>query len=453
MSVKDVGVQVPLWTPNYPKNPGSTVGVLRRLSRFACERNVAAVRPHHHPISPTSGAISRARNAVFVVFAVNGFLFAAWAARIPDAKAQLGLSTGALGVVLLGLSFGSVISLPASGRVVDRIGSAAAVRLGAAVMTIGEIATGAAISSIHSALATMIGLVLTGLGMGLWDVSMNLQGAVVEQADGRTIMPRFHAAFSAGTVLSAGAGAGLSFLAVPILLHLSVFALLGFAATFWSTRGFLTAATEQQGHTHAPKSTSAWREMRTILIGVFTLVCAFTEGAANDWMSVAMVEGHHVAPWAGVLGLTAFLVMMTAGRVGGTFLLDRWGRVAVLRVLLCLGVAGSLLVIFGTTPLAFLGAALWGLGVCLGFPVGMSAAADDPRRATARMAVVSTIAYTAFIAGPPLLGFLGEYGGILRALLAVSIMLMLAILLLPVMKRPQPVAIAGITPDQRQGQG
>lgn len=405
---------------------------------------------------PVGIDILRARNGVFIVFAVNGFLFAAWASRIADAKAQLHLTTGALGVVLLGLSLGSVISLPASGRIVDRIGSAKAVGLGAAVMTLGELGIGLAIDLTHSATATAISLVLTGLGMGLWEVSMNLQAAAVEQAARRTIMPRFHAAFSAGTVLSAAIGAGMSFFAVPIVIHLSLSALIGGGLTYWAIRSFITPVTEVSDSVEARVIISAWREARTVLIGVFILVCAFTEGAANDWLPVAMVDGHDVPPWVGILGLAVFLTMMTIGRIGGTFCLDRWGRLAVLRILLSLGLVGSLLVVFGSTPVAYAGAGLWGLGVCLGFPVGISAAADDPKRATARIAVVSTIAYTAFIAGPPLLGFLGQSDGILHALLAVSVMLVVAILLLPVIKeRPASNRSSGLSviPDQHPRQG
>jgi MFS family permease len=173
------------------------------------------------------------------------------------------------------------------------------------------------------------------------------------------------------------------------------------------------------------------------MIGVLTLVAAFTEGTANDWVSVAFVEGYHLPTWAGVLGFATFLSFMTIGRILGTQLLDRYGRVPVLRVMLVLAGLGSLLVVFGTMPLAFLGAAIWGVGVSLGFPVGMSAAADDPARAAARISVVATIGYTAFIAGPPLLGFLGDHYGILRALLAVGAMLVVALLVLPAVREPE----------------
>ena len=183
---------------------------------------------------------------------------------------------------------------------------------------------------------------------------------------------------------------------------------------------------------------SAWSEPRTLLIGVMVLAAAFTEGTANDWMAVAFVDGHDVDKALGVLALAVFLTFMTAGRVLGAGLLDRYGRVPVLRVLFASAIVGCLLVVFGNTWLAFIGCAIWGVGASLGFPVGMSAAADDPERAAMRLSVVATIGYTAFLAGPPLLGFLGDHFGILNALLAVGAISALAILIVPVAKRAQP---------------
>ena len=89
---------------------------------------------------------------------------------------------------------------------------------------------------------------------------------------------------------------------------------------------------------------------------------------------------------------------------------------------------GSLLVVLGTTALAFVGVVLWGVGASLGFPVGMSAASDNPVRAAARVSVVSTIGYVAFLAGPPVIGWLGDHVGVLRSLLVVGV---LALIVLP----------------------
>ena len=119
---------------------------------------------------------------------------------------------------------------------------------------------------------------------------------------------------------------------------------------------------------------------------------------------MAFVEGHELPAWAGVLAFATFLTFMTLGRIAGTGLLDRFGRVPVLRVSFALAAVGAGLVILGTPWVAFVGTAVWGVGAALGFPVGLSASADDAERAAARMSVVATIGYVAFIAGPPVLG-------------------------------------------------
>jgi len=243
-------------------------------------------------------------------------------------------------------------------------------------------------------------------------------------------------------VVSALVGAGLSFLHVSVLMHFVAAAVLLLLVTPWFLRAFLARGVEDgaaddpgPGRARAGIA-SAWREPRTILIGVVVFAAAFTEGTANDWIGVALSDGYDLPRWAGVLGFAVFLTAMTAGRILGTRLLDRHGRQPVLRVLYVAAVAGSILVVLGGPALAFIGAAVWGVGASLGFPVGMSAAADEPRRAPARMSVVSTIGYTAFIAGPPLLGFLGDHVGILRSLLVVGGMAALALAALPAVREP-----------------
>jgi MFS family permease len=204
----------------------------------------------------------------------------------------------------------------------------------------------------------------------------------------------------------------------------------------WGTNKFIAAEVieHKDAQGQKVKQKSAWTEPRTLLIGVMVLAAAFTEGTANDWIAVAFVDGHGTTATQGVFGLSAFLLFMTAGRVLGSMALDKFGRVLVLRVLFAAALIGSLLFVFGGPVGAYFGAAIWGLGSSLGFPVGMSAASDDPKRAAARISVVSTIGYCAFLAGPPVVGFLGEEVGILMALVAVGAMSALAFVLVPVAK-------------------
>lgn len=407
-----------------------------------------------------------ARTAVFIVFALAGVAFASWASRIADAKSGLGLSAGQLGATLFAMSAGSLLAMPSTGRIAERIGVVNAIRVGMITGVLGFTTVGAGVDIFESRLVVGLGLFLIGSGVGVWDVAMNLEGASVERLLGQTVMPQFHAAFSGGTVASALVGSVMSWQEIPLLPHLLGSALLVTGAGFWAMRAFLPrdleeaeqAATEpgriigspdsapldpgwQSGSSRtrsgrAESQRSAWLEPRTLLIGLVTLVAAFTEGTANDWLAVAFVEGHELPAWAGVLGFATFLTFMTIGRLLGTRWLDTYGRVPVLRATFALAVVGSALVIFGNAWMAFLGAAIWGVGVSLGFPVGMSASADDPKRAAARMSVVATIGYLAFIAGPPALGFLGDHVGVLRSLLAVGTMALLVQIILEGVREP-----------------
>jgi MFS family permease len=167
-----------------------------------------------------------------------------------------------------------------------------------------------------------------------------------------------------------------------------------------------------------------------LLIGIFVLAFAFAEGTASDWVAVALVDDYRAPPALGTLAFAVFLAAMTAGRWVGPGLLDRFGRVTVVRSTAALGVVGLAIFVFGgATPLAFVGAALWGAGASLGFPVGMSAGADEPARAAARVSVVASIGYCAFLAGPPVIGFLGQQLTVLRALTTVAVLLAIAALI------------------------
>jgi predicted MFS family arabinose efflux permease len=360
----------------------------------------------------------RAVRAVFVAFFASGFAFASWASRIPQVRDALGLDPGRLGLVLLAVAIGSVIALPVAGIVVTRLGAARTI-LAMSILLAAGLAT-VAIGHPHGVPPVVVGLFLVGFGNGTWDVAMNVEGAAVEQQQGRSIMSRFHAGFSLGTVAGALLGSAMVALGVGVTPHLAAVAVVVAVAVPLSVRGFLPTGPAHEPTTHdgAPRHPlRAWTEPRTLLVGVFVLAMAFTEGTGNDWLGVAVIDGYGARAAVGSLTFAAFVAAMTAGRWFGSDLLDRYGRVPVLRVSAFTALVGLLLVVFGTgLVMAMAGAVLWGLGAALGFPVGMSAAADDPRHAAGRVSVVASIGYVAFLAGPPLIGFLGDHVGVLRSL-------------------------------------
>ena len=383
-----------------------------------------------------------ARNAVALVFLLNGFVFASWISRIPAARQDLGLGNGELGLLLLAIAAGSVLSMPTTGAAIGRLGTVVVIRAAGASSLVGLALVSVALGGDVVWLAA-VGLFFYGVGTGVWDVAMNVEGAAVERHLGRTVMPRFHAAFSLGTVAGSGVGAAAVALGVPTLAHLLPLVVAAFVALVVASASFLPDEPVEHDEPR-PSAWGAWREPRTLLIGLMVLALALTEGTANDWLPLALVDGYDVQAWVGVTGFALFVTAMTAGRLGGPVLLDRFGRVPVLWSTMVAAAGGVLLIVFGQHPaLVVPGIVLWGLGASLGFPVGMSAAADDPQRAAARVSVVSTIGYAAFLAGPPLLGFVGDHVGTLRALLVVAVVLLPSALVVPSAREPRAVAPAG----------
>ena len=354
-------------------------------------------------------------------FVVNGVAFASWISRLPAVRDALELSPSRLGLLLLCLSGGAIVALPLAGVLIARVGPAASVLVGAVTVATGLVAVAAGVAS-GSVVLAGTGLLLTGLGTGAWDVAMNVEAADVEHRLERVLMPRFHAGFSVGTVVGALAGAAAAALSVPVAVQLVGTAVLAVLAMAVVVRAFLPVVAIP-AHDR-PSARTAWREPRTLLIGLLVATFALTEGAANDWLTIALVDGHGTSEAVGAVGFGVFVAAMTLVRTVGGSLLERYGRPAVLRAGAATAAVGLLLVVLAEPlPLVGLGALLWGAGAALGFPVGMSAAADDPVRAPVRVSVVSSLGYTAFLAGPPLVGFLAEAAGILRALLVVLVAL------------------------------
>jgi fucose permease len=392
--------------------------------------------------SPDKAQVRGATRAVYIAFIINGFIFASWAARIPQVRDGLRVSPGVLGLILLSVAAGSTIATPLSGLVITWLGDSRTV----AVMSL-TAAAGMAIVAVgyrYGIPPVAAGLFLFGFSSGTWDVAMNVQGAAVEQALGRSVMSRFHAGWSVGTVAGAGAGAAMVALGVPVTVHLLAAALVVAAVVPIAARRFLPharAETRRDGTAVRRSPLRAWTEPRTLLIGLFVLCMAFTEGTSNDWLSLGVIGGYHTAAALGTLTFAVFLAAMTTGRWFGPPFIDRYGRVRVLRVCAATAFVGLFVIeVGGVLAAALAGAVLLGLGTSLGFPTGISAAADDPRYAPGRVSTAASIGYLAFLAGPPSIGFLADHVGVLRGLSVAGVLLIVAFLLCPVTAPISPSA-------------
>lgn len=386
----------------------------------------------------TRQQVVRWRNALFVVFGLSGLAVATWLGRVPAVRDVLGATTLEMGLLVTGLSVGSIVGITFSSHLIAALGARRTV-----LASLGTVAVGLTIAGLSTDLGVgfvgiVLGLAVFGLGNGLCDVGMNVSGAAAERVLGKTVMPLFHAAFSLGTMVGALLSAGAEALDVPVSVHVTVLAVAiaatALVVTRWMQSEDLGHAPVEGDAASASGSSDGWRSRLavwrtpgTVLIGLIVLGMATAEGSANDWLALAMVDGHGLENAAGTVVFFVFVTAMTITRVAGSPLLDRFGRVPMLRFSAVSAALGLLLVIVAPEPwLAIVGVVFWGAGSALGFPVGLSAAADDSRNAAARVSAVATIGYVAFLAMPPVIGFLGEHVGLLNGLWVVLVLIAVA---------------------------
>ncbi|GAA1886426.1 MFS transporter [Lapillicoccus jejuensis] len=400
------------------------------------------------------GALTRWRNAELVAFALGGVVVAAFGSRLPSIQSSLDVSKAVLGAAITGVTLGALAGLSAAAWIHARFGARRGVGASLVVSALGLGVIGMSADLARSVVGVTTGLVLVGLGTGTLDVLINVEGAALERAAGRTLMPLLHAAWSGGAVIGGALGALSA--AVGLAAHLQ-FALEGAAvvgAAVYVVRGLPAVAVEVDARPAEIGSRRdrflawcrTWSSVRLLLIGLVMLGAEFGEGSANSWLTLAARAEHHHSDAVAASYFVLFAVGEMSARLLGSSLVDRFGRVAVVRVTASAGVVG--MVVFITTDawwLTAVGTVLWAIGVSMGFPLGMSAAAESGPNSAARVSVVAAIGYTSSLVGPPVVGLVADRVGLLDALWIVAALLAVAAALAPAV-RARVGAIAPSSP-------
>lgn len=358
-----------------------------------------------------------------------------WVTRTPAVRDLLDASTAQMGLVLFGLSIGSMAGILSSGTLVMRWGSRPVIAVGASlvVLSMPTIAIGA---NVGLPLLVAAGLGFFGCGTGAAEVAMNIEGADVEALGKKPFLPALHGCFSFGTVVGAILGIVANAAGFSVVLHLLVAGAVGLVLLLWALPG-IPAGTgrvtvQERAERRSTPAPAIWKDTRLILIGGVVLAMALAEGTATDWLPLVMVDGHGFDATLGSTIFALFAASMTIGRFAGGPIVARAGRARVLMVSALFAAAGLSLVAFvDSQAVAVAAVVLWGLGASLGFPLALSAAGDSGPNPAARVALASTIGYLAFLVGPPTLGFLGEEIGLRGALVAPLAVVLIAAALAP----------------------
>ena len=373
----------------------------------------------------TDGSLRSAANATRIAFIANGLAFASWAPIIPFAKANTGVDEAALGLLLLCLGIGSVISMPITGWLCARHGTRPMILISAMIMACAL----PFLAYLVTYWALAISLLIFGASIGTLDVAMNIHAAEVEKRSGRALMSGFHGMFSVGAICGAGFVTLLiSYGVAPLIATLCVTSSV-IVAILWVQSHYLITKSDAPEPFRPPRGIVKWL---ALLAGIAFLI----EGAIMDWGALLMIERAVFSMEQAALGYIAFSITMVIGRLSGDYIVPRIGRRAIL-------LGGGTLVVLGliaitTLPspaLNLIGFAVIGLGAANLVPVVFSAAGQqsdmDPNMA---IASVTLVGYAGILLGPAIIGFGAQYTSLPIAMGSLAI-LGAVYLILPVHKR------------------
>jgi fucose permease len=332
--------------------------------------------------------------------------------RLPEVREIINVSVSELGILLFIGAVGALTGILSVGKFVAHRGTKLGILVGMSFWGAGMILVAWGIA-IGSPILYAVGNFVSGIGAGFGDMSINVDGSSIEQKLGKAALPKMHAAFSIGALSGAGIGTVAIGMQIPIWIQVIVLALLCWVIPM-SMFGSLPK--DNGIHTEEEKQQKArhWFNKVVLFLGLGIFGMSLGEGASNDWLAIGLVDDYKADEISAGIGFAILVGSMTIVRFFGGPLIDRFGKAATLRVTGLIGIVGLLLLIAKiSVPFAWLGAFLWGVGVALAFPLFLSAAGEQQNPAQ-KVAAVGAFGYTAFLVGPPLLGFVGQQIGVVN---------------------------------------
>ncbi len=376
--------------------------------------------------------------AITALFLFNGMLYGAWAVRIPALTEKHGIDTATLGLLLLALSLGAILSFPIAGKLADTRG---AVRMSKLLVWFYPV-TVASVGYAPTVLWLGVALFAVGIFHGALDVTMNAWAADYEKRKAAPRMMAFHAMWSLGGALGAASG----FLA--IILGLSVgphFLILGVLATGWTIALIAPDWPETPCSPAGQNVGFVWPKGILLGLGVASLCATIGEGAMADWSTLFLIRINDATEANAVIGFALYSVVMIVMRLIGDQLIGKTGAVRLAAMSGLSAFIGALMVALSPAFIVTcLGFVFLAFGYAMIFPMAMTAAAaHNPTKSGGSIAAVAIFAYGGTLVGPPILGFVAALSSLRFSFALLAILAVCLFILAPVFRGANPSASRG----------
>ena len=345
---------------------------------------------------------------IMALFFFYSSSMANWLIRIPDVQHKLGMDPATLAICLLGVPIGLVTSMAFSGAVVEWLGPRRAIKIGFPLLLVPLLLPGFA----PTPTLLFFALVLVGLGMGPLEVALNVTADRIGRAIGRTVMSRCHAFWSFGLMGGSITGSLAATYNLPPEIHMIVVVVCVFVIGEALASRLPHIETAEDDAPKVKTSSFVLPSPKIVLLCLFAFGMLLVEGGIIDWSAIYLRDVFGATPPTTGYALTAFSLVMAFGRLAGDWLSMRYGAVQMGRVCCTVALVGLLVMVFAVNPfMVIAGAAATGFGVSIVFPLAVTAAASREGPPAVNVAALSLLSFSGFLLGPPMVGFVAQFGG------------------------------------------
>ena len=347
------------------------------------------------------------QHRVFAAFAFYAFTMGSIYPRLAEIKSLMGVEEGVLGLSLVGAPIGTFLALTFASPLIERLGFRRTLLLG---IPLTGLFYWLSVQVPHPLFFFLL-LVPAGAAIGCLEIVINVEADRTEALIKRRIMNRAHSFWSFGFFAAGLTGATFAHFGISPKLHLFIVLVLMVPVVLLVLGGFSPAPARGN---EAPAHRFALPTLPILILVIVTLPAMLMEGAGLDWSAIYMDSTYSAGAFVAGLAVAVVTFTQAITRYFADSFVEKYSPVAVGRVLLLLLAVGILLVLFPVSiPASMAGFAIMGIGTSVLFPLAMSAAAQrTDRPATVNVAALAQISFSAFLVGPPLLGFIAEHWGI-----------------------------------------
>lgn len=358
-----------------------------------------------------------ARIAVTILFFFFGGISASWASRIPTIKDYFGVNDSAWGFVLLYISFGTLLSLPFAGKIIEKLGSKKATMI--FLLCYFCLLVGIGYWDVMWQLK--INLICFGMFSNITNIAINTQAIEVSKQYKGQIIGSFHGTWSIGGFIASWVGAEMISNYVPPLNHFIYFSTIGIVVSLFLFRYLIPEPAhkiiKESNLAQQPKKRFQLPDRNLTLLGILSFFAMVAEGTMTDWSSEYM---KHIAKAPIELigyGLTAYMFAMASGRFISDYTVRKFGEQKTLLlcgILLFIGLGSS--VLFPSVYATIFSFMIVGLGISAVVPMVYNLAGHSktmpPQQA---LTLITSIGFIGFFLGPPVIGFIAEHSSLQTA--------------------------------------